>query len=56
MNRRLAHSYLDELPARREPAVPAESWENTWWGILAQVLIVAALMLGIPFLIWLAGS
>jgi len=54
--RRLAHSYRDELLPSREPAVPLDSWENTWWGIGLQVLILGSLLFGIPFLLWLVAG
>lgn len=48
--RTVLRQYADEW---EEDHPPTSSWENTWWGIIIQVVILLALFIGIPLDLWL---
>lgn len=49
LGRTYMQAWADEW---RDANPPTPAWENTWWGILIQVVVLATLMFGIPFLLW----
>ena len=56
MSRYLAHSYRDEIPAPRRPIEPIITGWREVGEILLGVAVLATLLLGIPFLLWLAWT
>ena len=51
--RKLAHSYRDELYPPRQPIEPTIFTRRDLFEIVVGVPILAALMFGLPFLLWL---